>query len=280
MYYPNYQNFNPNQNPYAMPYQQMPTLTLAMHQETTKLIDKMKDVVGSVLPASLPLASNREWQTQRTAVPSIAVNPINFDFSRREYNLFSSKETHHHHANPTNYPNAYDQREKERKKEAQNNFLIGILGFGVMAATAYFLGKNDAQNEESQEEEVSFEALKRSWTYNRPAYYAQAANLIGMIEDSINKVEGILARKQTERVHRTALLLLTFSAGALLGVGAIVGSGLLINSGYAVGAVTTIFALYKLGYNCFNNRNAKDAKIVENNLNALHYPMQNLVLAR
>jgi hypothetical protein len=275
MYYQNYsQSFNPSQVPYATPYQQMPVLTQGMHRETTKLIDKMKEVAESFLPVSIPLAINRE--TQRMAAPTI--NPINFDFSRREYNLFSSRETHHHHADPMSYPNAHVQREQEKKNQATNNLLIGILGFGIMAATAYFLGKNDAQNEEAQEEEVSFETLKRNWAYNRFAYHAQGLNVAAM-EDSINKVDGILTRNQTERAHRTALLLFTFSAGVLLTVGALAGSALLINSGFAVGAGTTIFALYKLGYTCFSNRNVKDAKIVENNLNALRYPMQNILLA-
>ncbi|MBA2369144.1 MAG: hypothetical protein H0V82_09000 [Candidatus Protochlamydia sp.] len=286
MYYPTYntnynpnfnQNYNSNQMPYPIQYQQMPSLTQAAHLDTLKLIDKMKEVVGSVLPAATPNTNFNLVANQRMETPTFAINPINLDFSRREYNLFSSKEIHHHHATPINHTTINEQQEQEKKNQANKNLLIGILGFGIMAATAYFLGKNDAQNEEAQQEEVSFESLKRKWSYNKNAYQAQGVNVSG-IEDSINKVVGILNRKETERTHRTALLLLTFSAGALLAFGAIGGSALLIHSGLGIGAGTAIFALYKLGYAHFSNQNAKDAKIVENNLNTMRSSIQNLVL--
>lgn len=236
------------------PMLQVPILTQAMHSATHQLLDKAQELASSIF------SSNASTHFQTTQVPQprmhhLPTRPLYFDFSRREYHVFSSRNENHYH-----------RSDKEQKEESGIRIVAVVAGLIVAGVSAYFLGKAVAQNEDEQENNMNFQALKECWQRHKATYRAQDEELVHFIDNIVDKTDAILSRQQTNRTHKIAMFALFFLGGSMAVAGGLMGSSLLMGTGLVIGAAVGIFALYKLGYHYSSKRDIKDAQVIHAHL--------------
>ncbi len=248
------QTYQTGFNPY-MPQTVRPVLTQAMNTATNQLLAKAQEAASSVLPVNEPLHFQQAQAQPRDN--NVVAAPLYVDLSRREYNVFSSRSDNHYHMN------------NEGKDDTGMRAFAVVAGLIVAGVSAYFLGKAIAQNEDEQEGSVKFQTLKDRWETNKEVYNAQDGILVDMIDQVADKTSAILSRQQTNRTHKIAMVALFFLSGSMAVAGGLMASSLLMGAGLVTGAAAGVFALYKLGYNCFSKRDTKDAQEIHDNLSQI-----------
>ncbi len=241
-----------------------PQLTAAIQKQTQELLSKAWDMSQSILSIHHPRPS--PYNPQAAVVQASpqqkksAVNNYHFDFSDKSVRLFSNQTqvVHHHHHGA--------QQANDKKDDTAQRVVVGLIGFVATIAAAFFLGKVVAESEDAQDEVTAYEDLKGQWQTNSKCYHE---NYQVHVDRVIKKIDAILARKATHRVHKFALLAFMAIAGGTAVAGAVVASDVLIKVAIGVGAVTTVAACFKLGYNYFSKREEKDAKAIEIELSNL-----------
>lgn len=264
---PLYPVYSPNYQPYvAIPFAPpKPALTQTAHTDTEKLLAKASEVSESILnrPApKLPPYNPQQPQVVRPVITKPAAPVFNIDLSDRHWDMFNNKTEVHHH-----YHDGEDKDSKQKKDAAGIRLLVGVIGMTIALVTAFFIGKSVAQGEDEAEDQVGFDKLKKDWNFNKVCYeydYQYA------VEEVLIKTDAILQRKQTQRIHKIALLILSFITGGVAFTGALINSVALMIGAVALGAIIGVAALFKLGYTCFSTRDKKDAQAIENSLAELN----------
>lgn len=246
---------------YPMPSPGQPSIPSLVHKKTLELLAKANEQVDIILdrkiiPHVITPCCPAVVPQQPVLRPAVAPF-LNVDLSDRSVRIFS-KETHVH--------NDGDKSKKEEKDNTGLRILVGVIGLAVALWTAFSVGKEIAKQEDAQEKTEDYETLKSTWDTNR-SYYNNA--YVINVDKVVNRMDAINARNATNRTHKMALLALTFAAGGAAFAGALVASNLLMGAAAVMGACAGVFALYKLGYACFNTREHKDANAIEKTLYTL-----------
>lgn len=231
------------------------------HNQTLELIRQANQIssriLGDSVTAQMPRHSEGGVGRDGTSRPWI--NSLNF--SDRSLRLCNNPTTHIHSS-------VEEEKSKKKKDDSGNRILFGVIGFVVMAATAYFTGKATAQGEDVADEAQAFETSKILWNSNRKSYnnnysYKQ------LVDTIIPKVDAILQREKANRTHKLALLIFAFIAGSAAVTGAVIGSKAFMASALVMGSITTVAALFKLGYTYFSNRDRSDALNIQGTIEAI-----------
>ncbi len=250
----------PNPNP------PRPQLTPAIHQQTVKLLDRANEMVVSILKLERPPAHapHDELPTPFSPVREKRNFTPVIDLSNRSrnYNMFNREVHHHHHYQAGN-------GNLKREKEERDRVLIGIVGILVALGTAFFAGKALEERKDLQNKNVKFEKLKEHWTTSKTYYEEDYQSLVDRI---VQRTENILQRRERNKTHKIALLALGFIAGAAAFAGALLASEALIVTGVALGAITGVATLFKLGRSLFSHQEERDAQEIAKALNKIGYP--------
>lgn len=256
-----YPHITPQQS-YYVPVAPKPVLTQSIHNQTLQLLSKAAGMSSSILYRNVqnPPPYNPQYLAPQPVAPKVTPTTYNFDFSDRSWNMFNSQtHVHHHH---------HHGKENENKDDTGTRILVGLIGLAIAGTAAFFIGKAVAQGEDIEEENQSVEDLKIRWNINKVCY---EGDYQASVEGLISRMDVLAQRNQTHRIHKIALLALTFIGGGTAVAGAVIGSSALIATAAAVGAVVTVAALFKLGYTCFSTRDQKDAEAIETKLSEISY---------
>lgn len=231
-------------------------LTESMHQRTLALLSKANEM------ANIYLEKNREsfHSSEKKATTSSSVH-----ISYNHWNLFN-RETHVHH---------YHGNNQQKKDDTAERVLIGVIGAVILGVTAFFLGKTQAKSEKDQENLLEYKELKYDWNHNKYHYQVDYQLLV---EHVVSRSDLMLHRKETDKTHKIALLILGAVAGATALTGALIGIEVLMLAGLGIAAIVGIGALYKLGYACFSQRDQRDARWIERSLSEISYLPQPAVM--
>lgn len=237
-------------------------LTQEIHNQTINLLAKANEISQNILqinnPRPSPYAPHFQKvvdDDQKPTFKSQTTSPVYIDLSNRSWSMFN-RETHVHH----HHHHDKDTKKEDKENDSSQRVLVGLVGFIVAAASAFFIGKAMSAGEEAQEESMNFEDLKKSWTYHKSCYDPQFQNTVDRI---VNRADAILQRKQSNRVHKIALLVFAFASGASGLLGALMNYQLLMKTGIVIGTITSFGALYRLGYQYTNTKDQKDAKVID-----------------
>lgn len=260
--YPTYPVITPNNYTYVPQYYQLPmpkVLTKAIHDETIKLLRKADEMSSTILygKASRSASCDSVYYpvAQKAAAPT-----YNFDFSDKSWKMFNNETHVHHH----NYHNGNDSNEK--KDDVGIRILVGVIGLIVAGITAFCIGKAMAENEDVQEENIEFEVVKGRWNVNKDCY---AYDYQSTVDKIVLKVDALLQRQQTNRIHKIALLVFGFIGGGTAVAGALAGSATVMTVAAGIGACVIVAGLFKAGYACFSTRDQKDAQVIDRGLEEL-----------
>jgi hypothetical protein len=232
-----------------------PLLTKVIHDKTVQLLAEARKVSGSILNRHIqPVQLGSTAQTQ-----PIYTAPVHFDFSDRSVRVLNSETHHHHHYHGERHPN-------QKEDDTGVRVLVGITAFIGALFLAYKTGQAVAQGEKVQKQAVNFEELKGDWEKNKTCYDNQFQSLVDRV---VKRVDNILQRRETNRAHKMALLILGLVACGTGFGGAVVGSGFLMVTGVGIGALAGVVALYKLGYAYFSTLDQDDAEEIDLDLNQL-----------
>lgn len=236
-----------------------PPLSQAVHNQTIKLMNFATQLSSPVQGSMKAHHASHLHAQNFAAAPQMAKPSYNFDFSDKSVKLFNS-ETHVVHKND-------DKTNAEKEKDnTGTRVLVGIIGLIGAGVAAFFLGKAAAVGEDAKEEKENFEDLKGHWNVHKDCY---AADYQFEMSKVIRKAETCLKRKETNRIHKIALLAFSFISGAMAVTGAFLGSTGLMLGAAAVGSCVIIAALFRLGYNCYSNRDQKDVQAIQNAIGEL-----------
>lgn len=235
-------------------------LTQSIHDKTQQLLSLADEQVAASLdrklPAPPPYNPQAAFHQQPQRGFSAPAPAINIDMSDRSWRMFNNEShVHHHHA-------VQENQEKD-KDQTGLRILVGVIGLTVALATAFFLGKAVAGQEDEQDEKVNFDDLNTAWNSNQGLYPANYRSTVTRI---VGKMESIYARKTTDRTHKFVLLTFALIAGGSAFAGALVASKVLMIAAVVIGGCTGAAALYKLGYSYFSKREQKDAEAIEKGL--------------
>lgn len=248
------------QHVYFSPFPVQPSLTQVVHQKTLTLLSKANEQVSKILDHQV-LSPTPVYAAAPIAVTPV-VQPsapaIHIDLSDKSWKMFNNETQVHHH---------YHQENDEKEKNQTGlRVFVGVIGVAIAFATAFFVGKAIAGQEEAQEETESFEELKTQWDGNQALYPVDYQTEVNTL---IGRLESIYKREATSRIHKIALLVFAFLAGGTAFAGALAASNVLMAAGVALGVGTAVAALFKLGYSCFSQRDLKDAESIETAINNL-----------
>lgn len=249
--------------PFAPPQR---VLTQKIHDKTLELLTKADEQAANILgrtvvplPAYTPQAAPP--QGVHFAPPVNHAPAVNIDLADRSWRMFNGGDTHVHH----HYHNGNEEQEQEKDQTGLRIF-VGIVGLAAALATAFFLGKAVAGQEDAEDETEHFEGLKTRWEMKKDLYEDDYQSNVDVI---IQRMESIYTRHQNNRVHKIALLIAAFIAGGAAFAGALVASKVLMAAGVVIGACTAAVGLYKLGYYYWSNRETKDAQAIDKALDEL-----------
>ena len=138
-----------------------PVLTRKIHDKTLELLSKAEEQAADILGRKVvPLAPNPQAAPQGVhyAPPVNHAPPVNIDLSDRSWRMFNGGDTHVHH----HYHDGNEDQEKEKDQTGLRIF-VGIVGLAAALATAFFLGKAVAGQEDAEDETEHFEGLRARW---------------------------------------------------------------------------------------------------------------------
>lgn len=244
-----------------------PLLTKVIHEKTVQLLAEARKISGSILNRPIqPVQLVPVTQTQPVYTVPVPVYTVPV-YTPPIYAVpiytppvhFGSTHHHHHHYHGERHPNQKEDNTGVRT-------LVGITAFIGALFLAYKTGQAVAQGEKVQKQAVSFEELKGDWEKNKTCYDSQFQSLVDHV---VKKVDSVLQRRETNRAHKMALLILGLAACGTGFGGAVAGSGILMATGVGIGAVTSVVALYKIGYAYFSTLDQDDAEEIDLKLNQL-----------
>lgn len=256
------------QQAYAAPQPQLiavHVLTPQVHYETESLLAKATELADSISGrVTHYVVQNRPApvvQPQQAPHYSPPIIPVICHMGSRGgggFRMFSN-ETHVHH----HYDNSGQSGEKDEKNA---RLLVGLLGLIAALTTIFFAGKAVAEKEELDDTVSTYQTLEGKWTQNKHSYDCTAQAYINRIVENVDK---ILERKQTNKTHKIALLAFGFVSSGVAFVGAVIAVKGLMVIGIVGGGAAGAVALYKLGYACFSNREAKEAEAINADVRGL-----------
>lgn len=239
----------------------------AVGERTSRLVEMSSEVANNILESKVEVQfeSDRVPAYQRPQINEnrswFSYAPIKLDFSRREYNILSSKTVI---IQPQAPKSREEIEEEKRRNENTQRAVLGTIGVGLLLGMLYQLGqalgevRNLICNYEEYKTHIS------TWNADRVHYFENDNILINNIA---HRVCRIYEKQKTDGMFKLVCYTLGAMSGASLLGGALYRAKELYSLALGLSIIASSVGILRYGYRRNDPQDLADAKFISEQIN-------------